>query len=110
MAGGRSNKSIRRSKTHSSKQPSQVPHNIAQAIVAKDEDLFFLTDSNGELPVQNSEGFGLYYHDCRFLDLLELRRLRVGKGSVDLRFERIAARKLKTHVLKTRGRIDIDIS
>ncbi len=73
MAGRRSNKSKRRSKKHSSTQASQVPHNIAQAIVAKDEDLFFLTDGNGELPLDNGEGFGLYYHDCRFLDGYELR-------------------------------------
>lgn len=73
MATHPSKKSKRKSKTASSRQASQAPHNIAQAIVAKDEDLFFLTDSNGELPLENREGFGLYYHDCRFLDGYELR-------------------------------------
>lgn len=52
---------------------SEVPHSIAQAVIIKDEDLFFVTDPDGELPLDNRDGFGLYYHDCRFLDGYQLR-------------------------------------
>src|SRR5690242_12138427 len=46
---------------------------IASALVIKDEDVFFLCAENGELPLQGRHGYGLYYHDCRFLDGYELR-------------------------------------
>ncbi len=42
-------------------------------MVIKDEDIFFLSEQNGNVPLDNSQGFGLYYHDCRFLDGYELR-------------------------------------
>lgn len=65
-------KKPKRSKSFAN-QMSEVPHSIAQAIIIKDEDLFFVTDPDGELPLNNREGFGLYYHDCRFLDGYQLR-------------------------------------
>lgn len=49
------------------------PSNVANAVVIKDEDLFFLSDSSGDVPLNNEQGFGLYYHDCRFLQGYELR-------------------------------------
>ena len=42
----------------------------------KDEDLFFLTDPTGDVPLDNEQGFGLYYHDCRFLQGYEFRIAR----------------------------------
>ena len=42
----------------------------------KDEDLFFLTDPSGDVPLDNDQGFGLYYHDCRFLQGYEFRIAR----------------------------------
>jgi len=48
------------------------PDNVAQAVVIKDEDVFFLCDRNGNVPLGNEQGFGLYYHDCRFLQGYEL--------------------------------------
>lgn len=41
---------------------------IAQALSIKDEELFLLTDPNGNVPLRRNHGFGLYYHDCRFLN------------------------------------------
>jgi glycogen debranching enzyme len=50
---------------------SGVP-SITGAVVVKDEDLFFLSDPNGRVPLSGRHGFGLYYHDCRFLNGYEL--------------------------------------
>jgi glycogen debranching enzyme len=50
-----------------------VPRNVAHALVIKDEDIFFLAEHDGGVPAGNQDGFGLYYHDCRFLDGYELR-------------------------------------
>lgn len=44
-----------------------VPRNIAGAIVIKDEDIFFLSQNDGSVPAGNQDGYGLYYHDCRYL-------------------------------------------
>jgi glycogen debranching enzyme len=41
--------------------------------VIKDEDIFFLAEHDGGVPAGNQDGFGLYYHDCRFLDGYTLR-------------------------------------
>jgi glycogen debranching enzyme len=43
------------------------PTNIANAIVIKDADVFLLCQNDAGLPVDDDQGFGLYYHDCRFL-------------------------------------------
>jgi glycogen debranching enzyme len=45
---------------------------ISGAVVAKDGDLYFLCEPDGRVPLGGSHGFGLYYHDCRFLDGYEL--------------------------------------
>lgn len=62
---------------HSTQQTSSQqrhgPSNVANAVVIKDEDLFFLSDSSGDVPLNNDQGFGLYYHDCRFLQGYQLR-------------------------------------
>jgi glycogen debranching enzyme len=46
---------------------------IAHAVVIKDEDVYFLTDRDGRVPLERKHGFGLYYHDCRFLNGYELQ-------------------------------------
>ncbi len=43
-------------------------NSIADALVMKDESLFFLTEPSGDIPDRGDHGYGLYYHDCRFLD------------------------------------------
>ncbi len=47
---------------------SPAPRNVARAVVTKAADIFFLSQKNGGLPADNQDGFGLYYHDCRYLD------------------------------------------
>jgi glycogen debranching enzyme len=47
---------------------SAAPRNIARAVVSKAGDVFFISEQNGGLPADNQDGFGLYYHDCRYLD------------------------------------------
>lgn len=58
----------RATKTNASpSRHGRSPDNVANAVVIKDEELFCLSDSNGDIPLDNQQGFGLYYHDCRFL-------------------------------------------
>jgi glycogen debranching enzyme len=52
---------------------ASVTQSIANAVVAKDGNVFFLTEQDGDVPMQGQHGFGLYYHDCRYLDGYELR-------------------------------------
>src|SRR5260370_15225682 len=47
--------------------------NVAEAIVIKNGNLFFLSEPDGPLPLAPGHGFGLYYHDCRFLNGYELK-------------------------------------
>src|SRR5579884_3976789 len=58
--------------THKS-HSSAGPRNVARAVVTKARDVFVLSEQNGELPAENQDGFGLYYHDCRFLDSYRIR-------------------------------------
>jgi glycogen debranching enzyme len=46
---------------------------IAEAVVIKDEDVFFLCEPDGTVPLKGAHGFGLYYHDCRFLNGYEIQ-------------------------------------
>ena len=38
------------------------PINIANAVVIKNDDVFFLAQHGGAVPMGNEDGFGLYYH------------------------------------------------
>ena len=49
-----------------------VVRSIANAVVVKDGNLFLLTEPDGRVPLEEEHGFGLYYHDCRFLNGYEL--------------------------------------
>jgi len=46
---------------------------IADAVVIKDGEPFFLCPPDGQVPVSGSHGFGLYHHDTRYLAGFELR-------------------------------------
>ena len=46
---------------------------IADAIVLKDENIFFLCEQDGNVPVEDGHAYGLYYHDCRYLNGYEFR-------------------------------------
>lgn len=46
---------------------------IRDATVVKERDLFLLADLEGNVPPGNSNGYGLYHRDTRFLSAFELR-------------------------------------
>jgi glycogen debranching enzyme len=46
---------------------------LADAVVVKDGDVFFLCPPGGAIPLTDDHGFGLYHHDCRYLDGYDLR-------------------------------------
>ncbi len=58
--------------THAA-ESAAAPRNVAEAVVIKAGDVFLLSDKNGEVPLGNQDGFGLYYHDCRYLGGYRLR-------------------------------------
>ena len=45
---------------------------IGDAVVAKDGQPFFLCPPDGQIDCSKRHGYGLYHHDCRFLDGYEL--------------------------------------
>jgi glycogen debranching enzyme len=49
-----------------------VVYSIAKAVVIKHGNVFFLAPPEGEVPFAEGHGFGLYYHDCRYLNGYEL--------------------------------------
>ncbi len=54
---------------------------IAQAVIVKDQDVFLVVQENGDIPLEGHHGFGLYYHDCRYLNGY---RLRLANAEPDL--------------------------
>jgi len=44
---------------------------IRDALVIRERDLFLLTDISGQVPRGNSNGYGLYYQDTRYLSGFE---------------------------------------
>ncbi len=50
-----------------------VTRSIADAVVMKMGNLFYLSKPDGNVPCTTGHGYGLYYHDCRFLNGYELR-------------------------------------
>ncbi len=46
---------------------ASVVRSIASAVVAKDGEPFFICPPEGSISTRSDHGFGLYYHDCRFL-------------------------------------------
>ncbi len=59
-----------------------VVSSIADAIVLKDSDLFLLTSPDSSLPLKGGHGYGLYYHDCRYLSGYELKVAGVKPGQL----------------------------
>jgi glycogen debranching enzyme len=51
---------------------ASVTRSIADAVVIKEGDLFFLCNTEGNVPLDGRHGYGLYYHDCRYLNGYEL--------------------------------------
>ncbi len=50
-----------------------ITRSIADAVVVKDSNLFFLSEPDARVPLDRRHGLGLYYHDCRYLNGYELR-------------------------------------
>lgn len=55
------------------KSVPSITESIANAIVVKNENLFLVTRPDGNIPFEGNHGFGLYYHDCRFLNGYQIR-------------------------------------
>ncbi|WP_224597838.1 glycogen debranching N-terminal domain-containing protein [Mesorhizobium sp. ES1-3] len=45
---------------------------IAGAVTVKNLDLYYVVASDAQMPVKGEHGFGLYFHDCRFLGGYEM--------------------------------------
>ncbi|HVC35226.1 MAG TPA: glycogen debranching N-terminal domain-containing protein [Chloroflexota bacterium] len=67
-------------KTSTTNQPQPViqykspigAQDIRDTIVIKEQDLFLITNLDGNVPQGNVNGLGLYYHDTRYLSTYEL--------------------------------------
>jgi glycogen debranching enzyme len=51
---------------------STIEGNITDALVLKNGNLFFISQSDANVPLTGGHGFGLYYQDCRFLNGYEM--------------------------------------
>ncbi len=49
-----------------------ITSSIADAVVIKDANIFLVTNPEGAIPLGTGHGFGLYYHDCRYIRGYEL--------------------------------------
>lgn len=65
------NQTQRFEETLTKTRPTGV-ESLAQAIVMKKDNLFFLAQRDGHVPMTGHHGLGLYYHDCRYLNGYEL--------------------------------------
>jgi hypothetical protein len=41
-------------------------------VILKNQNVFLLVRPDGNVPLEDNHGFGLYYHDCRFLNGYQL--------------------------------------
>ncbi|MCD1295283.1 amylo-alpha-1,6-glucosidase [Methanocella sp. CWC-04] len=48
-------------------------YDISNSLVIRENDLTLITLPNGDIPVDKDQGYGLYYHDCRFLSGFTLK-------------------------------------
>jgi glycogen debranching enzyme len=51
---------------------STIEGSITDALVLKNGNVFFISQSDASVPLTGGHGFGLYYQDCRFLSGYEL--------------------------------------
>lgn len=56
----------RRHRVLAKSHPAMVD-SIAGAVTVKNLDLYYVIGSDGQIPLRGEHGFGLYFHDCRFL-------------------------------------------
>jgi glycogen debranching enzyme len=50
-----------------------VTHSIADALCIKNGNIFVVTEPGGNVPLGDGHGYGLYYHDCRYLNGYEFQ-------------------------------------
>src|SRR3954463_3154686 len=55
-----------------SRHTASTVGSIADAVVIKDGEPFFLCPPDGQIPTEGEHGLGLYHHDTRFLNGYEL--------------------------------------
>src|SRR4051794_7044680 len=53
-------------------RPAEVESTVETRVI-KENDLFMLTDADGNIPPDNKTGLGLYLRDTRFLHSYEMR-------------------------------------
>ncbi len=46
---------------------TRIGSSLANAVVIKNSNVCFVADADGMVPLTGGHGYGLYYHDCRFL-------------------------------------------
>lgn len=64
-------KDDRREETLTKARPATAD-SLADAIVIKHENVFFVARPDGSVPLKDSHGMGLYYHDCRYVNGYEI--------------------------------------
>ena len=68
-----------------------LSNSIINRMVIRDDELTLVMQENGEIPITENYGYGLYYHDCRYLSgflmqLMDMPPTRV-LSSDDERFQ-----------------------
>ena len=76
---------------------------IADAVVIKDGEPFFICPPDGQVPVGDEHGFGLYHHDTRFLAGYEMKV--AGVAPDDLAATAVTADRMELEL--TMPRIDL---
>ena len=59
-----------------------IVRSIADAVIIKDDDLFCVTEPDGNVPMDRGHGCGLYYHDCRYLNGYQIKLAGVSPNSL----------------------------
>jgi glycogen debranching enzyme len=52
---------------------ASTTRSIANAVIIKDQEIFFLSMLDGQVPMDPGHGYGLYYNDCRYLKGYEVK-------------------------------------
>jgi glycogen debranching enzyme len=45
-----------------------LSNSIINEMVIRDDELMLVMQEDGEIPIMENYGYGLYYHDCRYLN------------------------------------------
>jgi glycogen debranching enzyme len=99
----RSDPEERKSQVLTSHTASRVG-SIADAVVIKDGEPFFICPPDGQIPVGDDHGFGLYHHDTRFLAGYQMTV--AGVAPDDLAATAVTADRMELEL--TMPRIDLD--